>query len=89
MKHLSITVSGRVQGVFYRAEAKERALELGLTGFARNEPDGSVSIEAEGPEAVLEKFLEWCKSGPRMSHVENVEYLYDDDLKNFTDFKIQ
>ncbi len=89
MKHLNITVTGQVQGVFYRAEAKERAVELGLTGFTQNEADGSVTLEVEGTEPVLEKFLDWCREGSRMARVEKVEYLYQDDLKNFTDFTIQ
>ena len=89
MKHLSIKVHGRVQGVFYRAEAGEKATELGLFGFAKNAPDRTVTLEAEGPEPVLEKFLDWCRQGPRMAHVEKVEYLYTDDLKNFTNFSIQ
>ena len=89
MKHLSIKVHGRVQGVFYRAESREKAVELGLTGFAKNAPDRTVTLEAEGPELVLEKFLDWCRQGSRMAHVEKVEYLYTDDLQNFTDFRIQ
>ena len=89
MKHLAIKVHGRVQGVFYRAEAQERAALLGLTGFSRNEPDGTVTLEVEGSEPILEKFLDWCKKGSRRAQVEKVEYCYHENLKNFTGFTIQ
>jgi acylphosphatase len=50
-KHFNIRISGRVQGVFFRASTKAKAEELGISGFVQNEPDGSVYIEAEGEEA--------------------------------------
>jgi acylphosphatase len=71
--HLSIRVHGRVQGVFFRQTAKEQALRLGLTGFARNDPDGTVQIEVEGDPAAVERFLAWCEVGPRAARVERVE----------------
>lgn len=72
-KHLTIKVSGKVQGVFYRATTKAVADELGLKGFVRNEGDGSVYIEVEGEESVLEKFVTWCKQGPRMAVVDRLD----------------
>jgi acylphosphatase len=72
-RHLSIRVYGRVQGVFFRQTAKEKALRLGLTGFARNEPDGTVRIEVEGHATSLERFLDWCEVGPPGARVERVE----------------
>ena len=63
---------GQVQGVYYRALAKEKASELGLNGFVRNEPDGSVYLEAEGPSDALEKFVAWCKQGPQRAMVKEV-----------------
>jgi acylphosphatase len=72
-RHLSILVHGRVQDVFFRRSAKERALRLGLTGFARNEPDGTVRIEVEGDPAALDRFLAWCEVGPPAARVERVE----------------
>lgn len=88
MKHLNLKIYGRVQGVFYRAHAQEVARERGLTGYARNEADGSVWIEAEGPEPVLEKFLEWAKRGPDRAQVDRVEVSFSDELKNFPSFTI-
>lgn len=71
-RHVKIRVHGRVQGVFFRVAAKERADELGVRGFVRNEPDGTVYLEAEGEEDAVEKFLAWCSLGPRLAVVEAV-----------------
>ena len=68
-----VIVHGRVQGVFFRQTAKDQALRLSLTGFARNEPDGTVQIEIEGDEAALERFLAWCSVGPPAARVDRVE----------------
>lgn len=66
------TISGRVQGVFFRAETQEKANELGLTGWVQNNPDGSVEIHAEGPEDALACFATWCREGPSAAVVERV-----------------
>jgi len=87
-KHFTIRVSGLVQGVFFRASTKAKAAEFGVTGFVRNEPDGSVYIEAEGEEENLEKFLQWCRKGPANASVENCETI-EKPLKGFSAFAIQ
>jgi acylphosphatase len=68
-----IRVFGRVQGVFYRQSARREAQQRGLTGFARNEPDGSVTLDVEGDPAAIEQFVEWCHHGPAGAVVERVE----------------
>ena len=73
MKHLNIKIHGQVQGVFFRATAKEKADTLGIKIFARNEPDGSVYIEAEGEKEKLDEFIKWCYQGPSFARVEKVE----------------
>jgi acylphosphatase len=73
MKHFSIHITGRVQGVFFRASAKEKADELGVQGIVRNNSDGSVAIEAEGPSESLETFVQWCKRGPSKARVDKCE----------------
>jgi acylphosphatase len=86
-RHLSILVSGRVQGVFYRASAKTKADELGLMGFVQNLPDGKVYIEAEGSNENLDQFKAWCSEGPPRAQVERVE-ITEGELKNYTSFGV-
>lgn len=86
-KHLQIRVSGRVQGTLYRVTAQKKALELGITGFARNEADGSVYLEAEGEEEPLKKFVAWCRQGPPAAQVEKVEAT-ESSLKNYPGFQV-
>jgi acylphosphatase len=65
-------VSGRVQGVFYRASARQRALELGLRGHAHNLPDGRVEVLAVGDAAAVHSLIEWLWQGPPAAHVKDV-----------------
>ena len=73
VKHLSIKITGQVQGVFFRASTKEQADALGVKGFVRNEPDGSVYVEAESDEMTLTMFLTWCRKGPPLAQVNHVQ----------------
>lgn len=66
-------VSGRVQGVNYRASARNQALQLGLTGWIRNRPDGRVEARAWGDEDDLDHYQQWLASGPPAAQVSNVE----------------
>lgn len=75
MKHLKIKVYGKVQGVYYRATAVEKAKLHGIRGFVRNQGDGSVYIEAEGEEKDLETYLIWCRRGPTRAMVERIEVM--------------
>lgn len=72
MPTLHIHVSGKVQGVFYRVNARDKALHLGITGWVRNTPDGRVEIMASGSEHSLFHFVEWCRRGPAKAKVEEV-----------------
>lgn len=87
MKHLDITITGKVQGVFFRATSKAVADQLGVKGTARNRTDGSVFIEAEGDDFSLELFLEFCRKGSDRSVVENVSAI-EGELKNYTNFEV-
>ena len=71
-RRVALIISGRVQGVFYRREARREALKLGLSGFVRNENDGSVYAEAEGNDSAVGAFIRWCRRGPEHAGVENV-----------------
>jgi acylphosphatase len=68
-------VSGKVQGVFFRASAREEALRLGLRGWAKNLPDGRVEVIAAGDGAALDDFAAWLREGPPMARVEDLERL--------------
>lgn len=68
--HLKIT--GRVQGVFFRATTKQKADSLGLTGWVKNCSDGSVEIFAQGEDGKLKEFVEWCGHGPADANVDNL-----------------
>lgn len=66
---LHCLVSGRVQGVCFRAETEAQASRLGLTGWVRNLPDGRVEVKAFGPEQALDELRTWLKKGPPQAHV--------------------
>ncbi|MCX2433191.1 MULTISPECIES: acylphosphatase [unclassified Pedobacter] len=86
-KHIDIKVTGKVQGVFFRASTKAVADQMGIRGFVKNEKDGSVYIEAEAEPFILDAFIDWCKEGPEKSVVENV-VLSDGELKDFRNFEV-
>lgn len=88
-KHLNIRITGKVQGVWFRDSTKAVANQLGITGFVRNEPDGSVYAEAEGVPLKLDQFLEWCHEGPERAGVENVEVQESEALQGFSDFVVR
>jgi acylphosphatase len=66
-------VRGAVQGVFFRAGARDRARSLGLSGWVRNRPDGTVEAVFEGEGQRVESMVSWCRRGPQGAHVEDVE----------------
>ena len=87
MTRVHVLVSGEVQGVFYRATARDVATRLGVKGWVRNLVDGRVEAEVEGPAALVDEFVAWCREGPRAAHVENVEVeglAYSGELTTFT-----
>lgn len=88
MKHISIFVRGRVQGVFYRASTRDAARQFGVNGFVRNEPDGSVYIEASGDEVALEKLIAWCRKGPPRAMVSDIQISEMEGLVQFHSFEI-
>jgi len=88
MKKMQIKIYGRVQGVFFRAAAKEKAFETGVFGWAKNQLDGSLHITAEGEFENLKKFLHWCRRGPLPAKVKKIEFKLLSNLENFEDFLI-
>jgi acylphosphatase len=87
-KSLSIHISGKVQGVFFRASTKEKADELGVTGMVRNEKNGSVYIEAQGEQEQLEEFVKWCRRGPQHARVDAVD-VSEISFKDYKQFTIE
>ncbi|TCD10892.1 acylphosphatase [Pedobacter frigidisoli] len=87
MKHLNITITGKVQGVGFRETTKIVANQMMVQGYVRNEKDGTVFIEAEGDEIFLEEFVRWCNEGPDRSRVENV-MVSEGEVKNYRNFEI-
>ena len=71
-RHYNITINGKVQGVSFRASAKQMADLLAIKGFVRNESNRDVYIEAEGEEDMLVKFIQWCHHGPANADVKHV-----------------
>ncbi|HMB69626.1 MAG TPA: acylphosphatase [bacterium] len=73
MRRVDVRVTGHVQGVFFRASTRDEALRLGVRGTVRNEPDGSVFIQAEGEDEAVERFLRWVENGPPHARVDRVD----------------
>jgi acylphosphatase len=73
-----VRVHGRVQGVFFRAEARERARSLGLAGWVRNAPDGTVEAVFEGGRERVESLVRWCERGPTGAEVDRVDVDWQD-----------
>lgn len=84
---LHLLISGRVQGVWYRASTRTRARDLGLTGWVRNLPDGRVEALAEGPGAALEALLAWCHDGPMLARVSAIDTTWGEATGEFSSFE--
>lgn len=80
VRRVKVTVSGRVQGVFFRASTQDVASDLGLSGKVRNLPDGRVEAIFQGPADAVDKAVEFCRQGPPQAKVEQVEVTELDPL---------
>jgi len=88
VKGIKLTIYGRVQGVFFRETARQKAKKLALTGWVRNAPAGTVEILAQGKEENLKKMIAWCHKGPFLARVERVEIQPLKELVPQSDFII-
>ncbi|EME32296.1 acylphosphatase [Galdieria sulphuraria] len=87
---VALKIFGRVQGVCYRASAAEKAEELNLVGWVRNNRDGTVEAEAQGTCDNLKLFVEWCKQGPDIAKVTKVEEQWKDiDTLDYSSFRVE
>ncbi|HBQ20633.1 MAG: acylphosphatase [Deltaproteobacteria bacterium GWA2_38_16] len=88
-KRAHLIISGHVQGVFFRANAKKIADSLSLTGWARNLPSGQVEIYIMGEFNPVQKMINWCHEGPERAEVTEVEVTWDKNLGDFTSFEVK
>lgn len=84
-----VFISGIVQGVFFRSSTKDRAEELGITGWVRNLPDGRVEAVFEGDKENVEKMVEWCRNGPEYARVTGVEVIPEPYKGEFSGFLLR
>jgi len=89
MKRLHLKIYGLVQGVYYRSNARRKALELGLSGWVKNMPDGTVETVAEGEEGTLNEYKMWCKKGPPEARVEEIQEKWEEPSGDFKGFGIK
>ncbi|MCE5266222.1 MAG: acylphosphatase [Deltaproteobacteria bacterium] len=87
-KRYRVLISGRVQGVFFRANASKRASALGLSGWVRNLPDGRVETVFEGEDEKAEGMLAWCRTGTPPARVDQVEVTEENATGGSSGFRI-
>ncbi|HLE24365.1 MAG TPA: acylphosphatase [Thermodesulfobacteriota bacterium] len=88
-ERVTAIIHGRVHGVFYRASAREKAIELGLTGWVRNRLDKTVEVVAEGDKKQLDNLIEWCRVGPPDAYVTEVEVKWEPYNGEFKGFSVK
>lgn len=84
-----VFISGKVQGVFFRSSARDKAGEFGLTGWVRNLDDGRVEAVFEGEKEIVEKMVKWCGKGPEFARVEDVEAIPEQYKGEFSGFTLR
>ncbi len=89
LKRVVLKISGQVQGVLYRVSAQENAIKLNLTGFVKNEGDGTVGIIAEGEKNDLKLFIKWCYEGSAGAKVLNIKEKWEKYRGDFDSFNIK
>ncbi len=87
MQTIRLLISGKVQGVWYRKSSSIKANELNLKGTVRNLEDGRVEMVVSGEKEDLKRLVNWCKRGPELAVVDNID-LEEIDYQNFSDFQI-
>ncbi len=83
-----VKISGRVQGVFFRDACQRKATEIGVAGWVRNAPDGTVEAIFEGEPGVIEAMCDWCCSGPEQARVEHID-ITDEEPQGDTSFEVR
>lgn len=88
MVQVRVKFYGIVQGVFFRANTKRKAREMGINGYVRNMQDGSVEAVFEGDEKKVKEIIDWCSIKIHMARVTNVDVKYE-NIEEFSDFEIR
>ncbi|MEN6359724.1 MAG: acylphosphatase [Smithella sp.] len=88
MKRVHVYISGRVQGVCFRAMTQQTALNLKLTGWVRNMDDGRVEALLEGEDAAVDQMVVWCKTGPPAARVDDIDIIEKPYMGNLRSFNI-
>jgi acylphosphatase len=89
IERVHVVIAGRVQGVGFRFSTQHRALELGLTGWVRNLPDGRVEAEFEGQPDAVEAMVAWCRHGPALSRVNSLDVQRLDSPCGYGEFAVR
>lgn len=89
IKNIHVIISGRVQGVWFRANTKQKAEQLGVTGWIRNTRDGRVEAIFEGEENCLKEMIDWCNHGPPLAEIDNVEIKDQIPTNGFDGFSVK
>ena len=84
-----VLITGRVQGVFFRASTEDEATRLGLKGWVRNVPGGGVEAVFEGEEESVQEMIAWCHEGPSYAHVTKVDVNYETYAAEFDSFEVR
>lgn len=88
MRTVRAIVSGRVQGVWFRAHTREKAIELGVVGFVRNRSDGTVEIVAKGEQGPIDALIDWASLGSPMAEVSGVRVEDLEDEGEYSSFEV-
>jgi acylphosphatase len=89
MEAVHMIVHGRVQGVGFRFFVREQATRLGVKGWVKNLPDGTVEIEAQGEKSQLEKLIDQVKQGPSFGNVDDININWKSPESSFSSFSIE
>lgn len=89
IRRVRVTIAGRVQGVFFRASARDQADKLGVSGWAQNLADGRVEVVAEGEAQKIARFLDWCRRGPLLARVDDCHVVEEAPLGESGGFEVR
>ena len=88
MPTVHLIIKGKVQGVYFRASAKDVADEIGIKGWVKNTEEGNVEAMVSGNNDQVQKFIEWCRTGPRRAIVHHVDIIHKEEDESFSAFHV-